>query len=213
MLKIDIHTHILPKDIPDWKERFGYGGFITLEHHRSCCARMLKDDGHFFREIEDNCWSAERRIEECDKFGVNVQVFINRSRDVQLLGKCGGRRGNLEIFERRHCRNHRRISETIRRFGNCADARRDTCDKRIGKMQTNRLSRCANRNECQSIKSGREAVFRVFCSLRKTWNGGFCSSLGNDGRKANADVLAAVACRNAGGNFAGNLFADFLGNA
>ncbi len=75
MLKIDIHTHILPKDIPDWKERFGYGGFITLEHHKPCCARMLKDDGKFFREIEDNCWSAESRIEECDSFGVNVQVL------------------------------------------------------------------------------------------------------------------------------------------
>ncbi len=75
MLKIDIHTHILPKDIPKWKEKFGYGGFITLEHHKPCCARMLKDDGHFFREIESNCWSAEKRIEECDSFGVNVQVL------------------------------------------------------------------------------------------------------------------------------------------
>jgi aminocarboxymuconate-semialdehyde decarboxylase len=75
MLKIDIHTHILPKDIPNWKEKFGYGGFITLDHHKPCCARMLKDDGHFFREIEDNCWSAERRIEECDAQDVNVQVL------------------------------------------------------------------------------------------------------------------------------------------
>jgi aminocarboxymuconate-semialdehyde decarboxylase len=75
MLKIDVHTHILPKNIPAWKERFGYGGFIKLDHHKSCCARMVKDDGHFFREIEDNCWSAERRIEECDRFGVDVQVL------------------------------------------------------------------------------------------------------------------------------------------
>ncbi len=75
MLKIDIHTHILPEHIPNWKDKFGYGGFIKLDHHKSCCARMMKDDGHFFREIEDNCWSAERRIEECDDFGVNVQVL------------------------------------------------------------------------------------------------------------------------------------------
>jgi aminocarboxymuconate-semialdehyde decarboxylase len=75
MLKIDVHTHILPKDIPRWKDKFGYGGFIELEHHKPCCARMIKDDGHFFREIEDNCWSAEKRIEECDGFGVNVQVI------------------------------------------------------------------------------------------------------------------------------------------
>ncbi|MEJ7701521.1 MAG: amidohydrolase family protein [Pyrinomonadaceae bacterium] len=75
MLKIDVHTHILPKEIPDWKRRFGYGGFIKLEHHKPCCARMLKDDGKFFREVEDNCWSAEKRIEECKNFGVDVQVL------------------------------------------------------------------------------------------------------------------------------------------
>ena len=75
MFKIDIHTHILPREIPRWKEKFGYGGFITLDHHKPCCARMLKDDGKFFREIEDNCWSPARRIEECDSFGVRVQVL------------------------------------------------------------------------------------------------------------------------------------------
>jgi aminocarboxymuconate-semialdehyde decarboxylase len=75
MLKIDVHTHILPKDIPDWKTRFGYGGFITLDHHKPCCARMMRDDGKFFREVEDNCWSPEKRIEECENFGVDVQVL------------------------------------------------------------------------------------------------------------------------------------------
>lgn len=75
MLKIDVHTHILPEKIPDWKAKFGYGGFVQLEHHKPCCARMLKDDGHFFREVEENCWSAEKRIEECNNFGVSVQVL------------------------------------------------------------------------------------------------------------------------------------------
>ncbi len=75
MLKIDIHTHILPKKIPKWKEKFGYGGFISLDHHKPCCARMLKDDGKFFREIDENCWSAEKRIAECDSQNLNVQVL------------------------------------------------------------------------------------------------------------------------------------------
>ena len=75
MLKIDVHTHILPKEIPSWKDRFGYGGFISLDHYKPCCARMLRDDGVAFRDVEENCWSAEKRIEECDAVGVNVQVL------------------------------------------------------------------------------------------------------------------------------------------
>lgn len=71
---IDIHTHILPEHIPNWKEKFGYGGFIHLDHHKPCCARMMKDD-KFFREIMDNCWSAETRMRECDAQTVDVQVI------------------------------------------------------------------------------------------------------------------------------------------
>lgn len=35
---------------------------------------MMKDD-KFFREIEDNCWSAEKRMQECDDQIVDVQVI------------------------------------------------------------------------------------------------------------------------------------------
>ena len=75
MLKIDIHTHILPKDIPRWKDKFGYGGFIELDHYKPCCARMLRDDGTAFRDVDQNCWNAKKRIEEFDASGVNVQVL------------------------------------------------------------------------------------------------------------------------------------------
>ena len=74
MLKIDIHTHILPKEWPDLKARYGYGGFIQLEHHGAGCARMLKD-GALFREVEANCWDAGTRLKECDNHGVQVQVL------------------------------------------------------------------------------------------------------------------------------------------
>lgn len=75
LFSIDIHTHILPENIPFWKEKFGYGGFIHLDHHKNCCARMMRDDGKFFREVEDNCWSAEKRMHECDQHHVHVQVL------------------------------------------------------------------------------------------------------------------------------------------
>lgn len=75
MPTVDVHTHILPRELPRWSQRFGYGGFIQLDHHRPCCARMLRDDGTFFRDVEDNCWSAERRLEQCDAAGVDIQVL------------------------------------------------------------------------------------------------------------------------------------------
>ena len=56
-------------------EKVGYGGFISLEHQQDGCACMVKDDGTRFRSIEANCWDPLRRIEECDKTGVNVQVL------------------------------------------------------------------------------------------------------------------------------------------
>ena len=71
---VDIHTHILPENIPNFKSRFGYGGFIHLEHHKPCCAKMMMDD-KFFREVEDNCWSAEARMKECAHLNVDVQVL------------------------------------------------------------------------------------------------------------------------------------------
>lgn len=80
--KVDIHTHILPEKLPRWKDRFGYGGFIQLEScgegHAGCGAekaRMLFDDGRFFREIDRNCWDPARRIAECDQHGVTHQVL------------------------------------------------------------------------------------------------------------------------------------------
>jgi aminocarboxymuconate-semialdehyde decarboxylase len=73
-LTIDIHTHIIPEHMPRWSERFGYGGFIHLDHHKPGCARMVKDD-KFFREIQANCWDPAVRMSESDSFGVHVQVL------------------------------------------------------------------------------------------------------------------------------------------
>src|SRR5260370_20707834 len=72
--KVDLHTHILPREWPNLRDRYGYGGFVHLEHHGPGCARMTID-GNLFRAIEDHCWDPRRRLEDCDRHGVTVQVL------------------------------------------------------------------------------------------------------------------------------------------
>lgn len=73
-MKIDLHTHILPHDWPDLDAKYGYNGFVRLEHYKPCCARMMVGP-RVFREITDNVWDPQRRMEECDKAGVTMQVL------------------------------------------------------------------------------------------------------------------------------------------
>ena len=37
-----MHSHILPKNLPDWEKKFGYGGFIKLDHHKPKMAKMMQ---------------------------------------------------------------------------------------------------------------------------------------------------------------------------
>ncbi len=69
-----MHTHIIPKHLPKWTEKFGYGDFIHLHHHKEGAARMMKGS-KFFREIQSNCWDAEERIEEYAGYDTQVQVI------------------------------------------------------------------------------------------------------------------------------------------
>jgi aminocarboxymuconate-semialdehyde decarboxylase len=75
MLKIDCHAHILPESWPSLQEKYGYGGWITLDHHRPGFARMMRDDGTFFREIEQNCWDPAAVLADMDAHNVDTMVL------------------------------------------------------------------------------------------------------------------------------------------
>lgn len=71
---LDIHTHILPSDWPDFNQKFGYGDFLKIQHCDCNKAKLFKGNA-FFREIQDNCWNPIQRIKEMEETGVRVQVL------------------------------------------------------------------------------------------------------------------------------------------
>ena len=74
MLKIDIHTHIIPENIPDYSKKFGYEGFVNLVNIDNSKANMTLFNENF-RTIQCNCWSPTQRIKECKDFNIDVQVI------------------------------------------------------------------------------------------------------------------------------------------
>lgn len=74
--KIDIHCHILPRNLPNLKERYGYGEWIQVHYETGCeCKADMFQGEKFFRRVESNCWNPQVRIQECDRDGVTVQAI------------------------------------------------------------------------------------------------------------------------------------------
>lgn len=73
MLKIDMHTHMMPRQMPDFAKKFGYGDFIMMEHVNDGEANMMQGS-RFFRKVQRNVWDAEIRISEYAQFNTQVQV-------------------------------------------------------------------------------------------------------------------------------------------
>ena len=74
MLKIDIHTHIIPDNLPDLTNKFGYEGFVRLEKKTRSEANMILFNENF-RTIQCNCWDPKKRIIEMNDSDINVQVL------------------------------------------------------------------------------------------------------------------------------------------
>lgn len=82
-MRLDLHTHILPRQWPDWTARSGYAGWIELAHEApgcaACGARMQRSepDGSrtSFRDVGPNLWDPQVRLREMDATGVDVQAL------------------------------------------------------------------------------------------------------------------------------------------
>lgn len=73
-MRVDFHTHIIPEDIPNFGEKFGGERWPTLEKNCSCGANIMVG-GKVFREVTHQVWSPEKRIQDMDAEGVDIQVL------------------------------------------------------------------------------------------------------------------------------------------
>lgn len=66
----------MPENLPRFADKFGYDGFIHLEHHSSnCCQADMMIGDKFFRKVNQNCWEPASRVEDCKNTDVDVQVL------------------------------------------------------------------------------------------------------------------------------------------
>ncbi|MFJ7826974.1 amidohydrolase family protein [Psychrobacillus sp. NPDC096623] len=73
-LRVDFHTHIISEDFPDLAAKYEDDRFPTLQKTCSCGAE-IRIQGKMFRKITDQTWDPEKRIEDMDKEGVDIQVL------------------------------------------------------------------------------------------------------------------------------------------
>ena len=74
MLKIDIHTHIIPNNLPDFSKKFGYEGFVKLEKRSKTESDMMLFNENF-RTIQCNCWDPKARTKDMKNTSIDVQVI------------------------------------------------------------------------------------------------------------------------------------------
>ena len=216
-MKIDLHTHILPRDWPDLDAKYGYAGFVRLDHYQPCCARMMIGD-RVFREITDNVWDPKRRIEECDREKISMQVLST----VPVMFSYWAKPADALDLSRR-LNDH--IAEVVRdhpkRFAGLATIPMQDPDLAAGELE-----RCVRELGLRGAQigthvdanphSGRIDTLNLDnASLQPVWSAAeqlgaaiFVHPWDMLGKERMPKVLAAVARRHAGRNVAGDLLDD-----
>jgi aminocarboxymuconate-semialdehyde decarboxylase len=69
---VDAHSHAIPPALPALPSSAGTGRWPVVERSGDQAAIFV--GGRLFREIDSRCWSAQRRLDDLDAEGVDVQV-------------------------------------------------------------------------------------------------------------------------------------------
>jgi len=76
MKTLDMHSHFFPREWEDLGKRFGTPDWPWMKHLDADKAVVMLGDREF-RPVQSACWSADRRLEEMDRDGVDMQVMCS----------------------------------------------------------------------------------------------------------------------------------------
>jgi aminocarboxymuconate-semialdehyde decarboxylase len=71
---IDIHNHFFPRTWPDLAARYSTPDWPCIKHTAQGEADIMLGE-RFFRHIDSACWDPERRLQEMDRDGIDMQVI------------------------------------------------------------------------------------------------------------------------------------------
>jgi len=74
MTVIDMHSHFFPETWPDLAERFGTPDWPWMKPLGDGKAMVMVGEAEF-RPVYSACWNAEKRLEEMDRDGVDMQIL------------------------------------------------------------------------------------------------------------------------------------------
>ena len=74
MKKIDIHSHMIPRSLPDFEKKYGYKGFPGIEPFNEKYS-IMNIEGEGPRKIMADCWDPNVRITDSKKNDVVTQVL------------------------------------------------------------------------------------------------------------------------------------------
>ncbi|MBV9229789.1 MAG: amidohydrolase [Chloroflexi bacterium] len=73
-MRVDFHTHFIPRQLPALAEKYGDEGWPTLIHNAPCQADIYFAGKHY-RRIDDRSWDPQRRLKDMALEGVDIQVL------------------------------------------------------------------------------------------------------------------------------------------
>jgi aminocarboxymuconate-semialdehyde decarboxylase len=72
---VDIHTHVVPYDLPAYPGAAGATTWPSMIESSKCNHRSVMIDGKVFRTVSHECWDVHQRLSHMESIGIGRQVL------------------------------------------------------------------------------------------------------------------------------------------